>query len=325
MQSLRRLAIDAALNTAHQSRYFICGNVGVYSCLLWRPDAVSSSQVLSRQGRPWDGWTCHPQRSHERTGVICPTTPLQSGRHLSTHLASLSRQQPDDVGESCIESQRIYTVSNAISMSRLLSAPGIAWLIASEQWQLSLAAVTVAGISDLLDGYVAKTFNQHSVVGSYLDPLADKAVLCACFGALGWNGALPSKLVTVVLSRDALLVLAHFYHRATVLKWQVSSVQQFFQTTAVSGSPAAERVQPLLVGKISTFVQFALVGACVLSGALDVPENKYTEFLMLNTYMWTVGSGVAYLLTCSWIKRSDKAVMLVSGLTFWVASYCWPA
>lgn len=135
-------------------------------------------------------------------------------------------------------SQQIYTLSNAISLARLLSAPGVAWLIASEQWQMSLVAITLAGTlswlralaecydviatvtygkcagaSDLLDGYIAKSFNQESVLGSYLDPLADKAVLCACFGALGWNGTLPPTLVGVVLSRDALLVLAHFYHR----------------------------------------------------------------------------------------------------------------
>ena len=112
--------------------------------------------------------------------------------------------------------------------------------------------------------------------------------------------------------------------RATVLKWQVTSVTQFFQTSSINGSPAAERVQPLLVGKISTFVQFALVGACVLSGALGEPGNQYTTVLVYNTYFWTTGSGIAYLISCPWISRTDKAIMLLSGLAASLAYQAWP-
>lgn len=109
-----------------------------------------------------------------------------------------------------------------------------------------------------------------------------------------------------------------------MLKWQASSISEFFRTSTADGSPAAERVQPLLVGKISTFVQFGLVGACILTGAVGMPaSNTYTNFLALNTYMWTVGSGVAYLLACPWIKASDKAVMLLSGTIAFVVYYSW--
>lgn len=114
--------------------------------------------------------------------------------------------------------------------------------------------------------------------------------------------------------------------RATVLNWQPSSITEFFQTSSVNGSPVAERVQPLLVGKISTFVQFALVGACVFSGAVGEPvTNAYTNLLIANTYIWTAGSGVAYLITCPWLKGSDKAFMLVSGLTACSLYHMWPA
>lgn len=110
-----------------------------------------------------------------------------------------------------------------------------------------------------------------------------------------------------------------------MLKWRPSSIRQFFQTSA-NGAPAAERVQPLLVGKISTFVQFALVGACVVSGAFgQSATNDFTTFLVMNTYLWTAGSGVAYLITCPWIQTSDKAIMLVAGMTACTVYQTWPA
>ena len=72
-----------------------------------------------------------------------------------------------------------------------------------------------AGLSDWLDGYLAKLLHQQSVLGSYLDPLADKAVVGAAIGALGWAGSIPPELAASVLGRDALLVSAHFYHRCS--------------------------------------------------------------------------------------------------------------
>lgn len=60
---------------------------------------------------------------------------------------------------------------------------------------------------------MAKALRQQSVLGSYLDPLADKAVVGAAIGALGWTGSIPPELGVCVLGRDALLVSAHFYHR----------------------------------------------------------------------------------------------------------------
>lgn len=126
--------------------------------------------------------------------------------------------------------------------------------------------------------------------------------------------------------RTTALIKLLLFCRATVLNWRPASITQFFQTSSVNGSPAAERVQPLLVGKISTFVQFALVGACVFCGAVGEPvTNDYTNFLVANTYIWTAGSGVAYLITCPWLKGSDKAYMLVSGVAAYSLYHMWPA
>ena len=75
------------------------------------------------------------------------------------------------------------------------------------------ATVYCAGLSDWLDGYVAKRLKQESVLGSYLDPLADKAVIVSVIGALGWTGVLSGPVVAVLLSRDILLVGGTALHR----------------------------------------------------------------------------------------------------------------
>jgi len=68
-------------------------------------------------------------------------------------------------------------------------------------------------VSDWADGYFAARFEQRSVLGSYLDPLADKVLIACVVGALGWQGALSAPIVGVIVSRDALLVAGGFYHR----------------------------------------------------------------------------------------------------------------
>lgn len=77
--------------------------------------------------------------------------------------------------------------------------------------------LTFAGISDWLDGYVAKHFNQESVLGSYLDPLADKFVIVCVVGALGWAGTLSPPVVTVLVGRDVLLVTGGLLQRCAFL------------------------------------------------------------------------------------------------------------
>lgn len=236
MQSLKRLAIDAAQASAHESQSFILGTVGFLSCTAWKQRAHASRHASHCHAEVGEARRSQESGKHDMACAHRLAIAWQGYRCLSTTSNSLSRQGGPQEVQSNHRTEQIYTLSNGISLARLFSAPGIAWLIASEQWQFSLAAVTLAGVpgfalelqgscfvqlmcgllaglSDLIDGYVAKTFNQQSVLGSYLDPLADKAVLCACFGALGWNGTLSPSLVTCVLSRDALLVLAHFYHR----------------------------------------------------------------------------------------------------------------
>lgn len=80
--------------------------------------------------------------------------------------------------------EAVYNVPNAISLARLISGPFVAYFILHEHWAIALGTLAVAGASDWADGYAAKHYGQSSVLGSYLDPLADKVLVCCTVGAL---------------------------------------------------------------------------------------------------------------------------------------------
>ena len=84
---------------------------------------------------------------------------------------------------------------NLLTLSRLLSAPGIGYLLLTHQYPFALGLFVYAGATDLIDGWLARRWKQESVVGSVLDPAADKALMLAGVVGLAWTGALPGSLI----------------------------------------------------------------------------------------------------------------------------------
>ena len=89
-----------------------------------------------------------------------------------------------------------------------MSVPVIFWLLLTGQTQAAFLVFVCAGISDAVDGYLAKRFDWRTELGSYLDPLADKLLIVSIYIALGVRGELPLWLVIAVVSRDILIVVA---------------------------------------------------------------------------------------------------------------------
>ncbi|KAL0042941.1 hypothetical protein WJX79_004562 [Trebouxia sp. C0005] len=123
------------------------------------------------------------------------------------------QQRKHTLSEAGWTHQTVYNIPNALSMARLVSGPIIAWLILNEQWGVALVSLAISGASDWADGYVAKRFGQSSVLGSYLDPLADKVLIGSVVAALGYQGSLPLWLVSVIIGRDVVLLSGAFIHR----------------------------------------------------------------------------------------------------------------
>jgi len=109
-------------------------------------------------------------------------------------------------GEPAV-SDRVLTVPNALSLLRLLLVPVFAWLIISGHDGWAVFVLAVSGITDYLDGTLARRWGQESRVGQLLDPLADRLYILAILLGLGWREIIPWWLVVVIVGRDVLLGL----------------------------------------------------------------------------------------------------------------------
>ena len=167
---------------------------------------------------------------------------------------------------------------NLISILRLLLVPVIIGLIANGEWQFALYGFIVAGLSDALDGYIARAYDLRTELGAHLDPLADKALLVSMFITLGILGLFPIWWVIVVVTRDVMIV------GGILLAW-------------LMGSPMAMR--PVFLSKLNTVGQIVLAGSAlgVKAFGLDIPS------------VLSYGGGVVMLLTIA-----SMAVYLVQWL-----------
>src|SRR6185312_2172232 len=109
------------------------------------------------------------------------------------------------------------TLPNLITIARILLVPVIVWAIASGEMLLAFTLFLAAGVSDAVDGFLAKRFGMTSEFGAYLDPLADKALIVSIYVTLGISGAIPRWLVILVVSRDLMIV------SAVMLSWLVNN------------------------------------------------------------------------------------------------------
>ncbi|MBO0750464.1 MAG: CDP-alcohol phosphatidyltransferase family protein [Bradyrhizobiaceae bacterium] len=134
---------------------------------------------------------------------------------------------------------------NLITLARILLVPVVVWAIGSGQWQVAFLVFVIAGVSDAVDGFLAKRLGMTSDLGAHLDPLADKALIVSIYVALGITAAIPRWLVILVVSRDILIV------GGVMLAWFVDKPM---------------RVKPLLVSKLNTVAQIIL--ASLVLGSL---------------------------------------------------------
>jgi cardiolipin synthase (CMP-forming) len=123
--------------------------------------------------------------------------------------------------------------------------PVVVWAITGGHMLLAFVLFLVAGLSDLVDGFLAKRFGMATKLGAYLDPLADKAMIVSIYVALGITEAIPRWLVILVVWRDIMIV------SAVLLSWLV-------------GKPVD--LKPIPVSKLNTVAQIVL--AVVVLGAL---------------------------------------------------------
>lgn len=104
-------------------------------------------------------------------------------------------------------SNRAISIPNILTLLRILLTPLFIILLIRRAYPQGLLVFALAGISDALDGFIARCFDQRTRLGAYLDPLADKLLLVSAFVCLGAMQVLPAWLAVIVITRDVIIVL----------------------------------------------------------------------------------------------------------------------
>jgi cardiolipin synthase len=118
-----------------------------------------------------------------------------------------------EVQETRIQTDRVFTIPNLLSMARLAGVPLFLWLVLSPEFGgpdldgWALLVLAASGVSDYLDGKLARRWNQVSALGRILDPAADRLYILATLTGLTWRGILPLWLTVILLTRELLLAV----------------------------------------------------------------------------------------------------------------------
>jgi cardiolipin synthase len=169
---------------------------------------------------------------------------------------------------------RIWTVPNQITFLRLGFLPFFLILIAYERYRWALLLLVIAGLSDGIDGLIARKFNQRSSLGAYLDPIADKLLLSSSFLILAFKKQLAWWLTILVLSRDVLILIV---------------------AVVIILSAGYRPFPPSIFGKLTTFFQIVLVFAVVLGAGYPHPlVHQLAHLLVYIVTALCIGSGIHY-------------------------------
>jgi len=178
---------------------------------------------------------------------------------------------------------RARDIPNLITIGRIVLVAPVTWALLEGRYTLALALFFVAGVSDALDGFLAKQFNWSSRLGALLDPLADKALLISCYAALAWTGILPVWLLALVVLRDVVIVAGAILYNYRVEKLDA---------------------QPTPVSKLNTFLQIVLVLLVIVHQATGYGETAWLDWLVYAVTVSIVWSGVDYVIT--WGRRARE-------------------
>jgi len=176
--------------------------------------------------------------------------------------------------------RNILNVPNMLTLARIIITPVIVYAILSGEALMALVLMIAAGITDMLDGAIARYFNQRTTVGAYLDPLADKLMLISMFVTLFIIGEVPLFLFLAVIFRDVIIVVgAMAYEMVT----------------------HSLKMEPSMVSKATTFMQIVYVVILLLHMASPLGD-MWIETAVWITFVITCISGLHYMLV--WTRKA---------------------
>lgn len=165
-------------------------------------------------------------------------------------------------------------VPNIISLARILMVPVVVWLVVIGELRGAFWVFVAAGISDAVDGFIAKRFDAVTEVGTYLDPVADKVLLVSIFVALGATSLVPPWLVILVVSRDALIFGGVLFSFALSMPL---------------------RAHPSILGKVNTGAQMGLAAVVLAVHGMAWPLDALSNLGTFAVGALTAVSGGHYI------------------------------
>ncbi len=176
----------------------------------------------------------------------------------------------------------LLTLPNLITLARLAAVPATIWLILHQRLDMAFLLFVAAGLSDALDGWLARYTNSRTVIGALLDPVADKALLVSVYVTLAAIGVLPDWLAILVVFRDAIIV------GGLLLLWMLR---------------ARITIRPLYISKLNTAMQLLLAGFALFHAGFGVELALALQILVWLTAATTLWSGLAYIFSASrWLQ-----------------------
>lgn len=178
------------------------------------------------------------------------------------------------------DSALFRNLPNLITLGRLVLVPAVIAMIASYQWPAAFGGFLIAGVSDGVDGWLAKRFALRTELGAYLDPLADKALLISIFVALAWIQVIPVSLAVLVAFRDVMII------GAVIVSWVMSNPVE---------------IRPLFISKANTALQISFAAGVLAAKSFAMPLGPWFQACIYLVAALTLASAAAYL--TQWLKH----------------------
>jgi cardiolipin synthase (CMP-forming) len=178
---------------------------------------------------------------------------------------------------SAHDNASMFNIPNVLTLARILAVPLFLSLLVEGENDAALAVFLAAGITDAVDGMIARMWNLRTELGAHMDPLADKLLVVSSFIALAIMGLVPRPLMIVVITRDVVILGG------------------FLLTAAIVGK--SMEVKPSVSGKLTTFTQLLSVTLVLVDLAqwLDIP-NVVLNAVFVATGLASFWSGSGYVL-----------------------------
>lgn len=231
---------------------------------------------------------------------------LKNEFHSSRHILNKDLGPIQKIVQKKIQSENIYTIPNMMTVTRILCTPFIGHYIVSGQPVYAMSVFVFSCITDFIDGYIARRFNMKTVIGSIIDPMADKLLMTICTLALSYTSTMPTYLGILIIGRDLMLAGMAVYYRYISLS-PPKTFKRYFDITSPTVS-----VHPNMISKINTGLQMLYIGSLILNLGMgyfiDLPaEAEITLFLQGLEYLV---ASTTFISGCSYIF-SKKAIKFI--------------